>query len=145
MADSETLIFRASLAPDVYRAFEIADTSSLYTLAQAIVRSFDFDFDHAFGFYSKLKGNIYESPVRYELFVDMGEGEGEARSVKRTRIVEAFPSVGTKMRFLFDYGDGWEFLVELVKRKPKEPKVKLPRLLISAGKAPAQYPDPEDE
>jgi hypothetical protein len=49
------------------------------------------------------------------------------------------------MRFLFDYGDGWEFRVELVKRKPKEPKVGLPRLLVSAGKAPVQYPDPEDE
>lgn len=145
MADSETLIFRAALAPDIYRAFEIADTSNLHALAQAIVRSFDFDFDHAFGFYSKLKGNIYDSPVRYELFVDMGEGEGTARSVKRTRIVEAFPEVGTKMRLLFDYGDEWEFLVEFVKRKPKEPRVKLPRLLISAGKAPAQYPDPEDE
>ena len=145
MADSETLVFRASLTPKVYRAFEIADTSSLYELAQAIVRSFDFDFDHAFGFYSRLKGNIYESPVRYELFVDMGESEGEARSVKRTRVVEAFPSVGTKMRFLFDYGDDWEFLVELVKQKPKEPKVGLPRLLMSAGKAPAQYPDAEDD
>ena len=145
MAGTETLIFRASLAKDVYRAFEIADTSSLYVLAQAIVRSFDFDFDHAFGFYSKLKGNIYDSPVRYELFVDMGESEGDARSVKRTHVVEAFPTVGTKMRFLFDYGDGWELLVEFVKRKPKEPKVKLPRLLISAGKAPAQYPDPETE
>jgi hypothetical protein len=145
MADSESLVFRASLTPKVYRTFEIADTSSLYALAQAIVRSFDFDFDHAFGFYSKLKGNIYESPVRYELFVDMGESESEARSVKRTRVVEAFPSVGTKMRLLFDYGDGWEFLVELLKRKPKEPKVKLPRLLMSAGKAPTQYPDPDDE
>jgi len=49
------------------------------------------------------------------------------------------------MRFLFDYGDEWEFLVELINRKPKEPKAKLPRLLISAGKAPAQYLDPEDE
>ena len=145
MADSETLVFRASLTPQVYRAFEIADTSSLDVLAQAIVRSFDFDFDHAFGFYSKLKGNIYDSPVRYELFVDMGQGESEARSVKRTRVIEAFPSVGTKMRFLFDYGDDWEFLVELVERKPKEPKVKLPRLLLSAGKAPAQYPDPDEE
>ena len=145
MAESETFVFRASLTPKVYRAFEIADTSSLYELAQAIVRSFDFDFDHAFGFYSKLKGNIYASPVQYELFVDMGESESEARSVKRTRVVEAFPKVGSKLRFLFDYGDGWEFLVELVKRKPKEPKVKLPRLLISAGKAPAQYPDPEDD
>jgi hypothetical protein len=92
-------------------------------------------------FYSKVKGNIYDSPVRYELFVDMGEDDSEARSVKQTRIAEAFPSVGKKMRFLFDYGDGWEFLVELIKRKPKEPKVKLPRLL----KAPAQYPDPGEE
>jgi Plasmid pRiA4b ORF-3-like protein len=145
MAVSETLVFRASITPQIYRAIEIADTSSLYVLAQAIVRSFDFEFDHAFGFYSKLKGNIYQSPLRYELFADMGEGEGKARSVRRTRAVEAFPSVGAKLRFLFDYGDGWEFLVELVKRKPKEPKVKLPRLLISAGKAPAQYPDAEDK
>jgi len=146
MAEPETLVFRASLTPKIYRALELADTSSLHVLAQAIVRSFDFDFDHAFGFYSKLKGNIYDSPVLFELFVDLGEGVGGgARSVKRTRAVEAFPSVGTKMRFLFDYGDGWEFLVELVKRKPKEPKIKLPRLLLSAGKAPPQYPDPEDE
>ena len=108
-------------------------------------RFFDFNFDHAFGFYSGLKGNIYQSPVRYELFVDRGEGEGGARSVKRTRVVEAFPSVGAKMRFLFDYGDEWVFLVEFVGRKPKEPKVRLPRLLLEAGKAPAQYADPEDE
>ena len=139
---SETLIFRASLTKDVYRAFEIADTSSLYALAQAITRSFDFDFDHAFGFYSKLKGNIYDSPVRYELFVDMGEADGEARSVKRTRAIEAFPFVGNKMRSLFDYGDGWEFLVELVKRKPKEPKVKLPRLLLLGRKGAGPVPRP---
>jgi len=124
MAESETLVFRTSLRPKIYRDIEIAGTASLYTLAQAITWSFDFDFDHAFGFYSKLKGKIYDSPVRYELFVDIGEGEGDARSVKRTRVIKVFPSVGTKMRFLFDYGDEWEFLVELVKRKPKEPKVK---------------------
>ncbi len=47
------------------------------------------------------------------------------------------------MRFLFDYGDEWEFLVELVQRKAKDPKVKLPRLLSSAGKAPAEYPEDE--
>ena len=145
MAETETFVFRASLKPKIYRAFEISAASSLYTLAQAIVRFFDFDFDHAFGFYSGLKGNIYHSPARYELFVDLGEGEGDARSVKRTHVVEAFPSVGAKMRFLFDYGDEWVFLVELVGRKPKEPKVRLPRLLLAAGKAPAQYADPEDE
>ena len=69
MAETETFVFRASLRPKIYRAFEISAASSLYTLAQAIVRFFDFDFDHAFGFYSGLKGNIYHSPARYELFV----------------------------------------------------------------------------
>ena len=97
MAETETFIFRASLKPKIHRDFEISSASSLYTLAQAIVRFFDFDFDHAFGFYSGLKGNIYRSPTRYELFVDLGEGEGNARSVKRSRVAEVFPSVGTKI------------------------------------------------
>jgi hypothetical protein len=145
MAETKTFVFRASLEPKVYRAFEIAGKSTLHALAKAIVTCFEFDFDHAFGFYSKLKGNIFDSPIRYESFVDMGEGDGVARSVKRTHVGEVFLSVGTKMRFLFDYGDGWVFLVELVKRKPKDPKIKLPRLLLSAGEAPEQYPDPEDE
>jgi len=145
MAETETFIFRASLKPRIHRDFEISSASSLYTLAQTIVRFFDFDFDHAFGFYSGLKGDIYRSPTRYELFVDIGEAEGDARSVKRTRVAEAFPSVGAKMRFLFDYGDEWVFLVELVGRKPKEPKVRLPRLLLASGEAPAQYEYPEDE
>src|ERR1051326_29952 len=105
MADSTTWILRASLSGKIYRDIEIASTSSLYVLAQAITMSFDFNFDHAFGFYDKLNGNIYHSAVRYELFVDMGESDGKARSVKRTRVADAFPSVGSKLRFLFDYGD----------------------------------------
>ncbi len=139
MAESETLVFRASLAADVYREIEVADTSTLYALAKAIVSAFDFDFDHAFGFFSALKGDIFRSPRRYELFTDMGEGEARSRSVRRTPAAEAFSSPGSKMRFLFDYGDEWEFLVELVGRKPREPKVKLPRVLATVGEASAQY------
>jgi hypothetical protein len=145
MTESETWILRASLSPKVYRDIEIDGASSLYVLAQAITQAFDFDFDHAFGFYDKLKGSIYQSAVSYELFVDMGESDGEARSVKRTRVADVFPSVGSKMRFLFDYGDEWIFLVSRVKQKSKEPRVKLPRLLVSSGEAPPQYPDPDDE
>jgi hypothetical protein len=145
MAGSETFIFRASLAPDIYRALEIADSSTLHDLAAAIVASFDFDFDHAFGFYSRIKGNILASPVRYELFADQGREGGRVQGVKRTLVGEAFPTVGRRMSFIFDYGDEWVFLVEFVKRKPKEPRVKLPRLLVSAGKAPEQYPDLDDE
>jgi len=68
----------------------------------------------------------------------------EARSVKRTRVIEAFPSVGTKMRFLFDYGDEWVFLVELVKRKRGSRRSSFPPVDIGR-EGPEQYPDPDDE
>ncbi len=99
--------------------------------------------DHAFGFYSKLTGHVFDSLVKYELFADMGESE--ARSVKRTRIVEAFPAVGAKMTFHFDYGDDWQFRIEAIGQNRKQPGSKYPRLLKTVGKAPEQYPDPEDE
>jgi Plasmid pRiA4b ORF-3-like protein len=145
MADAEVLVFRAALGPKVYRDFEIGDGATLHDLAEAIVQSFDFDLDHAFGFYNKLKGNLFDSAVRYELFADMGEGETDAKGVERTPIAEAFPAVGAKMRFLFDYGDNWEFLIALVARKPRPPRVRLPRVLLSVGAAPEQYPDAGDE
>ena len=69
----------------------------------------------------------------------------KARSVKRTRIVEAFPTVGAKMTFLFDYGDNWQFRIEAIGQNRKEPGGKYPRLLKTIGEAPEQYPDPDDE
>ena len=143
MAEAGTLVFRVSLGPKLYREIEIPSSKTLYDLAGAIVGVFDFDFDHAFGFYSKLTGRVYDSPVKYELFADMGESD--ARSVKRTRIAEAFPSTGAKLTFLFDYGDEWLFRVEAIGQNRKEPRVKYPKLLKAVGKAPEQYPDPEEE
>jgi hypothetical protein len=145
MPSSATTVFRASLAPKLYREIEIADTGSLYDLAEAIIGAFGFDFDHAFGFYSKVKGNIFDSPVRYELFVDVGEGEPGSLSVERTRVPEAFPAVGAAMTFLFDYGDSWQFLVKAVGRGEKAKGVKYPKLLKQVGEAPEQYPDPDEE
>ncbi len=57
-------VFRVQLWPQVYRDVEIDRRKSPYDLAAALVRAFGFDFDHAFGFFSKLTGHIYDSPVR---------------------------------------------------------------------------------
>ena len=105
MSEAATHVFRIALQdqPSVVREVEIASDKKLVDLAQAIVSAFDFDFDHAFGFYSGLGRDAMRSQPKYELFTDMGEPTS-ARSVKRTRIVEAFPDVGHVMLFLFDYG-----------------------------------------
>lgn len=140
-----TYLMRASVAARIYRDFEIPIGKSLYDLAHAIVSVFGFNFDHAFGFYSKLTGHIFNSPRKYLLFVDMGDTEDNALGVKKTKIAEAFPQPGAKMIFLFDYGDEWHFLVEVIGAGEREPKVRYPKLLKSVGKAPEQYPDPDED
>jgi hypothetical protein len=140
-----THILRASLKPKLYREIEIDGTASLRTLAETITLSFDFDFDHAFGFYSKLTGPYNQSPERYELFADMGEAEPGVGSVEKTAVSKAFPKVGKKLLFLFDYGADWQFTVELVKYGEKKPATRYPRLVVTSGDAPAQYPDMDDE
>lgn len=136
-------VIRASLNKEIYRDIEIVSDKSLYDLAKSIVAAFDFDFDHAFGFYSKLNGYYYDSPIKYELFADMGESD--ALSVKKTHIAQAFPSTKTKLLFVFDYGDEWTFKAECLAQADVTPRVKYPRVVKSAGKAPEQYPDPDDD
>ncbi len=48
------------------------------------------------------------------------------------------------MIFLFDYGDGWHFFVELKEVKRAEDWDLKPVVLESIGQAPPQYPPCED-
>ena len=142
MAVAGTHVFRVSLEAKLYRNIEIRSGKKLYDLAAAIVAAFGFYFDHPFGFYSLLEGHIFSSPVKYELFADLEDiGEpSDAGSVERTPISAAFPEIGRKMTFLFDYGDNWEFRVELTGSRRTEKGVKYPRVLKKVGRAPLQYP-----
>ena len=145
MAGATTHILRASLRPRLYRDIEIDSGKSLYDLAECIVEAFDFYLDHAFGFYSKLTGHYFDSPSKYELFADLEGGESDAKSVKRTKVAQAFPDVGSKILFLFDYGDQWKFKVEVIGLGEKVPKARYPKVIKSVGTAPPQYPHPDEE
>ena len=146
MAAAGTHILRVALRdrPSVHRDIEIDSGKSLAKLAEAIVGAFDFAFDHAFGFYPDTKSRaVMRGRPAYELFADMGEAT-EARSVRKTRIGDAFRELGQAMVFLFDYGDEWLFRVELTALGRKAAKVRYPRVLAKAGPSPVQYPDPDD-
>ena len=49
------------------------------------------------------------------------------------------------MLFVFDYGDDWRFEIELIKFGEKKPKTRYPRLLVTSGDAPAQYPEMDED
>jgi hypothetical protein len=142
MAEAGTHVFRVALEPKLYRDIEIQSGKKLYDLAAAIVAAFGFFFDHPFGFYSLLTGNVQHSPVKYELFADLEDiGEpSDGLSVERTRISDAFPEIGHKMTFLFDYGDTWLWRIEVIGRRGGEKGVKYPRVVKRVGRAPEQYP-----
>ena len=141
----DIMTIRVTFEPGTFRDIEIAGTASLYKLAEAIIKAYDFDFDHAFGFYSRLSGHFYSSTIKYELFFDMGDPSDGARSVKKTSVAEAYGKTKAKLLFLFDYGDEWLFKTERTGSGPKTPKAKYPRVVNAEGEAPEQYPAWEEE
>jgi hypothetical protein len=44
------------------------------------------------------------------------------------------------MKFVFDFGDNWRFLLRLERIDPPDPKVPEPTVIESVGQAPKQYP-----
>lgn len=151
----KTYIFKTSLlysspriaprGPEISREIEIPENTNLYKLAEVIIGAYNFNFDHCFGFFSRInEGNYFDSERKYELFTDLIE-EGEdleptgAGSVKKTKISEVWQNIGDKMMFLFDYGDNWQFIVKLVGFGERKPKQKYPRILKRVGRAPKQY------
>ncbi|MDI6809017.1 MAG: hypothetical protein QME66_08560 [Candidatus Eisenbacteria bacterium] len=130
----------------ILRRIQIADTQSLYNFAKVITRAFGFFFDHCFGFYDNFQ-KYHDSKKSYELFPDIGEEplRPTTKGVKKTKICQAFKNVGEKMLFLYDYGDGWRFVVELKEIKYAEKRDLRPVILESIGTAPIQYPPCEEE
>ncbi|XIA64662.1 hypothetical protein ACFIOY_38690 [Bradyrhizobium sp. TZ2] len=148
MAGTDTFIFRSALQGSalIYRDIELDPAKSLYVLAEAIISSFNFEFDHAFGFYTGLTpAKIHKTFPKYELFADMGDADPRVLGVKKTRISQAFPEVGHTMLFLFDYGDDWRFRVTLRTIVKKSAKIRYPHIVATRGEAPAQYPDDDHD
>lgn len=145
----KTRIFKTHFLRDkkISRDIEIKENANLYKLAEAIVGAYDFDFDHCFGFFSAIGERYFDSKRKYELFADMKGGDIEptgAKSVKKTKTSAVWKNQGDKMLFLFDYGDNWLFVVELIGFGATEPKTKYPLVTKKLGIAPEQYPEIEE-
>ncbi|NMB41376.1 MAG: hypothetical protein GX996_05515 [Firmicutes bacterium] len=114
-----------------YRTIAVPEDFTLYELGEAIIDSFGFDFDHAFGFYDNIK-RWTNSVEAYELFADIHEG-GDFPGVQETPAADVFRKKGKRMLFLFDYGDEWRFIVRLKKVQEAEKEKKYPSVLETYG------------
>lgn len=125
-----------------WRDIAIKPSSSLYALAESIIDSFKFDFDHCFGFFSTdFKYPFYHDAKRqYELFADIPDVEPTgADSVEKTAIDQVWQKQGDKMVMLFDYGDMWWFTIELMSIEESKKGKRYPYVLRKEGASPQQY------
>lgn len=136
--------FKIQYAPKIYRIIDIKGTDDLYTFAEVIIDSFDFDFDHAFGFYSNLVP-YSGGEESYELFVDL-DPTTETHTKKslgvKNQLIQNVFFLDKNMLFLFDYGEDWLFLVTCIQITAYEEKREFVPLIVqdlNKGKAPRQY------
>src|SRR4029077_4486478 len=121
---------------------------TLYKFAEVIVKRFGFYFDHPFGFYDNLE-SPFNSKEIYELFTDLDDVEHTpgAKGVQKYYFVSDLFENRKKMLFLFDYGDTWEFIVEIL--DDSQQVLDVPKnyykLYESHGEVPEQYPNLNDE
>jgi hypothetical protein len=129
-------VFKVSLG-DVWRRIEIYSDLTLEDLTDTILDSFDFDKDHHYSYYCKdLFGSMVEinSPNSYD--------EPFTNDV----LIGEIPiHIGSSMKFLYDFGDNWEFQVTLEEVREGTKKLKHPKVIAEHGEAPDQYPDWDDE
>ncbi len=110
----------------VTRTFDVPGSITLEELCSCLLNSLGFDFDHLFAFYHNDKEYVGGNPF----------SSGQDRC--RVKLFSLNLKKGDKLRFIYDFGDNWDFEVRVlsVSDAPGAPA----SLIRSEGEV-EQYPD----
>lgn len=124
--------FKAELKhrPKIWRMIEIQGKNTLSDFNRILVDVFDHDFDHLGGFWKLVprgaRAGAKRGAARYRE-VDLGSvdpfGGGDSADVT---IAELELAVGSKMKYVFDFGDWIEHILTLEAIEPPQPNAKYP-------------------
>ncbi len=129
-------VFKVSLDKKIWRRITVSSNAVLDDLHDAIQTAFEFDNDHLYEFSFRNRFGITQRVVH-----PICEEEFSTDEFK----IENLPlRIGEKMEYIFDFGDYWQFAVELEEIQPPNPKFKKAKILEKHGKSPEQYPSWED-
>ena len=147
-------IFKVSLG-NIWRRIAISGEATLAHLSNLILTSVDFDSDHLDQF-------TYTNDLGRKVQVTHPYADGDF-STDEVKIGSLPLSEGSIMQYVFDFGDWWEFQVQLEtietdpestsglqktktsKRRQSESHQPLGEILEVHGEAPPQYPDFDEE
>jgi len=64
---------------------------------------------------------------------------GGPLNARKARLIDVLEAAGTKtLRYLYDFGDGWEHTIKIERQGDPEPNVVYPRLIEAAGRCPPE-------
>ena len=115
----------------------LAKDSAQHRQLLAVLHAFKFENDHLHEFHFREqhgKRRLYyhdecdRGPYSYEVMV--GEAELPVKST---------------IKFRFDFGAGWRFLLHLERIDPDDQTLQQPKIIESEGAAPVQYPNWEEQ
>lgn len=133
-------LFKVSLGK-AWRRLAISGEESLYELGQLILRSVNFDSDHLDKFiYKNQLGRTVEV---FHPYIDDAD-----LLTDQVRVGDLPLAEGATMIYVFDFGDWWEFEVQLetVQAAPgKQRRSNIAEILESHGDAPPQYPNWDED
>jgi len=125
----------------VWRNIEMKGSQTLDQLHRAIFKAFDRFDEHLYSFFmTKDRRDATQEYASPYLFEDndfpFGGRPFSARNAKLDRL-------GLRPRrkfyYVFDYGDNWEHVVEVLSVKDEEPVGRYPRISERHGESPLQY------
>jgi hypothetical protein len=123
--------FKVSLG-EPWRRIAIPATSDLDNLAECIIRAFDFEGDHLYGFQFVARDG---HRIRVEHpYVDDAETHTDEIAIGVLPLNE-----DQSMKFQYDFGADWRFDVQLEKIEPEGTEITKATIVESRGEAPAEY------
>jgi len=128
-----TYILKVSLDKNLWRMLKLSHNNTFHELHLLIQRAFDFDNDHMYAFCT---GTSYRNGKEFYSPNPLGESdEHEDLTIEDAEIYK-----GQQFVYLFDFGDMWEFKIQVMDFIENE-ETDLPQVIESKGKSPQQYPD----
>lgn len=128
--------YEKSAKKSTWRKIAIHSSQSLEHLHLAIQDSVDFEDDHLYAFY--MDNRRYSD----RCYLD-SRGE-EPPFADEKSLEDLNLSIGQKFLYIFDFGDNWEFEIELLEIDTKTQKKFKAKLIAEQGESPEQYPDWEE-
>lgn len=123
---------------DVFRDLEIDEKATLEDLSNAIIQSFGFDGTEVASFY--MSNDNWEQGVEFPQF-DTSEGDEIVRTMGETLLEQVVHENHTRLIYVYDFLNMWQFMVELAEIVEKDDAQTYPNLMFVQGQVPSQAPD----